>query len=67
MNYVWAFVVGGGVCVIGALLLDYTKLTPARILTLYCRRVKTRIECAARHAPSVFGRIIFAPTVHGKL
>ena len=35
MNYVWAFVVGGGVCVIGALLLDYTKLTPARILTLY--------------------------------
>ena len=35
MNYVWAFVTGGGICVIGALLLDYTKLTPARILTLY--------------------------------
>ncbi len=35
MNYVWAFVVGGAICVIGQLLLDYTKLTPARILTLY--------------------------------
>ena len=27
-----AFAVGGGICVIGQLLLDYTKLTPARIL-----------------------------------
>ena len=27
-----AFVVGGGICVIGQLLIDYTKLTPARIL-----------------------------------
>ncbi len=27
-----AFVVGGGFCVIGQLLIDYTKLTPARIL-----------------------------------
>ena len=35
MNYVWAFVVGGGICVIGQLLIDYTKLTPARILTCY--------------------------------
>ena len=35
MNYVWAFVVGGGICVIGQLLIDYTKLTPARILTGY--------------------------------
>ena len=33
MNYVWAFVVGGLICVIGQLLIDYTKLTPARILT----------------------------------
>ena len=27
-----AFAVGGGICVIGQLLMDYTKLTPARIL-----------------------------------
>ncbi|MDD4849223.1 MAG: stage V sporulation protein AE [Gemmiger sp.] len=35
MNYLWAFVVGGGICVVGQLLLDYTKLTPARILTAF--------------------------------
>ena len=35
MNYVWAFVVGGLICVIGQLLINYTKLTPARILTGY--------------------------------
>lgn len=35
MNYLWAFVVGGLICVIGQLLIDYTKLTPARILTGY--------------------------------
>ena len=27
-----AFLVGGGICVVGQLLVDYTKLTPARIL-----------------------------------
>ena len=35
MNYLWAFVVGGLICVAGQLLLDYTSLTPARILTGY--------------------------------
>lgn len=30
-----AFVVGGAICVIGQLLLDLTKLTPARILVLF--------------------------------
>ena len=35
MNYVWAFVIGGAICVVGQLLIDYTKLTPARILTGY--------------------------------
>ena len=35
MNYLWAFVVGGFICVVGQLLMDYTKLTPARILTGY--------------------------------
>lgn len=28
-----AFLVGGAICVIGQLLIDFTKLTPARILT----------------------------------
>lgn len=35
MGYVWAFVVGGAICVVGQLLVDLTKLTPARILTAY--------------------------------
>ena len=35
MNYVWAFGIGGLICVVGQLLLDLTALTPARILTGY--------------------------------
>lgn len=35
MTYLWAFVVGGILCAIGQILIDKTKLTPARILTLY--------------------------------
>lgn len=35
MEYLKAFVVGGLICVIGQLLIDYTKLTPARILTSF--------------------------------
>lgn len=35
MNFVWAFVVGGLLCVIAQILLDKTKLTPARILVCY--------------------------------
>lgn len=35
MDYVWAFVIGGLLCAIGEVLIDYTKLTPARILTAY--------------------------------
>jgi stage V sporulation protein AE len=30
-----AFVVGGLICVVGQLLIDYTKLTPAKILVLF--------------------------------
>ena len=32
---VWAFVVGGGFCALAQILIDKTKLTPARILVLY--------------------------------
>ena len=35
MNYLWAFLVGGLLCAIGQTLIDYTKLTPARILVSY--------------------------------
>ena len=35
MVYLWAFLIGGGLCVIGQLLIDYTKLTPARILVMF--------------------------------
>ena len=35
MDYLKAFVVGGAICVIGQVLIDKTKLTPARILVFY--------------------------------
>ncbi len=35
MQYVKAFVAGGALCVIGQILVDKTKLTPARILTTF--------------------------------
>lgn len=35
MDYVKAFLVGGALCLIAQLLIDYTKLTPARILVSY--------------------------------
>ena len=35
MSYVSAFLVGGVICAIGQILIDKTKLTPARILVLY--------------------------------
>ena len=31
MEYLWAFIVGGAICVVGQVLIDFTKLTPARI------------------------------------
>ena len=35
MNYIWAFVVGGGLCIIAQILIDKTRMTPARILVTY--------------------------------
>ena len=35
MDYIKAFAVGGMLCVVGQVLIDCTKLTPARILTSY--------------------------------
>lgn len=35
MEYVKAFLVGGLICMVGQILIDKTKLTPARILVLF--------------------------------
>ena len=35
MNYLYAFITGGVFCLIGQILIDKTKLTPARILVCY--------------------------------
>jgi len=35
MDYVKAFLIGGALCLIGQVLIDKTKLTPARILVSY--------------------------------
>lgn len=35
MEYIKVFLVGGSFCLIGQLLIDFTKLTPARILVAY--------------------------------
>ena len=35
MSYLNAFLIGGVICAIGQILIDKTKLTPARILVLY--------------------------------
>ena len=35
MDYLKAFAVGGAICVIGQILIDKTKLTPARILVSF--------------------------------
>ena len=35
MQFLYTFIVGGLLCVIGQILIDKTKLTPARILVIY--------------------------------
>jgi len=35
MDFLKAFLVGGAICVVGQVLIDNTKLTPARILVLF--------------------------------
>ncbi len=35
MTYLWAFLVGGAICVAGQLLIDLTNFTPARILVSF--------------------------------
>jgi stage V sporulation protein AE len=35
LEYIRAFIVGGLICVVGQILIDLTKLTPARIMVLF--------------------------------
>jgi len=35
MDYLYAFLIGGGICVIGQVLMDTTKLTTPRILVIF--------------------------------
>ncbi|NLP26136.1 MAG: stage V sporulation protein AE [Clostridiales bacterium] len=35
MEFLWAFIIGGLFCAVGQVLIDYTKLTPARILVSF--------------------------------
>ena len=35
MEFVWAFLIGEAICALAQLLIDKTKLTPARILVIY--------------------------------
>jgi stage V sporulation protein AE len=35
MEYVIAFIVGGTICIIGQLLLDFAKLTPAHVMSVF--------------------------------
>ncbi|MBQ8603445.1 MAG: stage V sporulation protein AE [Oscillospiraceae bacterium] len=35
MDYIAAFITGGLICVLGQILIDLTKMTPARILTAF--------------------------------
>ena len=34
MIYLWAFIIGGAICVLAQIMYDYTKLTPAHVLVL---------------------------------
>lgn len=35
MQFLWAFLIGGALCIPAQILIDITKLTPARILVIY--------------------------------
>lgn len=35
MQFFYAFIIGGAICVVGQILMDTTKLTPARILVAF--------------------------------
>ena len=54
MNYLWAFVIGGGICAAGQILIDLTGLTPALLaLTLQeCGRDEKISRLASQYGQS---------------
>lgn len=34
MTFIWAFLIGGGICAVGQLLLDFSKLTPGHVMAI---------------------------------
>ena len=55
IDYIWAFVVGGLLCVVAQVLIDKTKLTPARILVIYVmagRAYSPESACTSRSSTS---------------
>lgn len=35
LDYIWCFVTGGAICIVGQIIIDKTKLTPARLLVFF--------------------------------
>ena len=35
LTYLWAFLVGGAICAIAQIIIDKTKITPAKVLVMY--------------------------------
>jgi stage V sporulation protein AE len=35
MTFVWAFLVGGGICAVGQIIMDLSKLTPGHIMVMF--------------------------------
>ena len=52
MEYLWAFVVGGAICVVGQLLLDFVKLTPAHVMSTFV------VTCAILDGFGVYDKFI---------
>ncbi len=52
MRFLWAFLTGGALCVIGQVLIDKTRLTPAKILVGYV------LSGVALGAFGVYGRFV---------
>ena len=68
LDCIKAFAVGGVLCAVGQLLIDYTRLTPARILTMY---VVTGVVLGApqtyRYLEQMQERIVSFLTGHSKI
>ena len=53
MDYVWCFIVGGFICIIAQILIDKTKITPARILVLF-----VTVRCSSSEDFGIYKYII---------